>query len=139
VSRLRDEEFIRTHAVGGWNSLGWVGDEIVTPQAIERGGQLLAAARTAAAKDEQAMQRVEFLGKGLVHTRLVVETMRAYRAWKANPGKLGLPKEFTGKLHELDGYRQTIKSDYVVDLALLRKLELWSGWRSGRPGGSGGK
>jgi hypothetical protein len=133
VTRRRDAKFEGENKQGGWNNIGWCAHKIFTPDTLVEGSRILARAEKAAANDPDAAAKVAFLRKGFKHTELTLDAMNAYHAWKAESKNKDLRKTFTECLEKLDEYRAAIRNDHVVNPTLLRKLEAWNGWRSGRP------
>ena len=85
VTRERDA---RRKEVGlGWQTFPRAVHEVYTPELFVRGRELLDIARRVVTADTRAVARVEFLGKGLEHARLTVETsQRLAEAKKTGDG-----------------------------------------------------
>jgi len=68
----------RKYGAGLYGPYYLLAGEIFTPKVIESAWQLLNKARTQAAGDESATQRVEWLAKGLTHADLILAAEKAY-------------------------------------------------------------
>ncbi len=94
-------------------------DAIFTPQAMDRGEELLVTAEEAAAGAETALARVQWLQKGLRNARMTLETQRAYEAYRAEGDISGYREAIT----ELDDYRASIEDELVCNMAFLAWAE----------------
>ncbi len=93
---------------------------IFTPEVIDRGETLLAAAEQAAAGDETALARVRWLRKGLRNARLTLEVQRAYQAFR----ETGTIAPYRDAITALDDYRASIEGDLVCNMAYLAWAEV---------------
>ncbi|MFA6101865.1 MAG: DUF4838 domain-containing protein [Victivallaceae bacterium] len=131
LTNKRDSEFMKKYPAGGWNTVGWSGHKLYTLADVDQASRILGAAKSLAQGDEDALVRISFLEKGLKHTRLTLETMNAFDAYKVNRSDTVLGSKFKDALKALDDYRCEIRNDQVVNIPFLLKLELWMGWRTG--------
>ncbi len=123
-----DQAFGRKNNKGGWNKMGFHGHQIYSMADVAKGEQIMAKAREAVKDNPADAARVEFLLKGLKHTRMTLETMLAYHEWHTNYNQAN-KDAFENSFKALEEYRQTIRHDHVVNLVLLEKLETWMSWR----------
>jgi hypothetical protein len=81
--------------------------------------ELLQTARRLTKGNQIASRRVEFLQKGLTHSKLFVTTCEAWAKWSkadpANPERAQMYKTFTRAITMLDAYRNKIAGDLVVE------------------------
>lgn len=116
---MRDNPELRTYR---WTEL------FIPDAAVERGNELLAAARSAASGDHDAEAKVRFLQMGLDNYDLTRAASRAFRAHQ----KGGPVDEFRAALLQLDRHRDEIAVHNVANMGSLRWHEfLYAGVRSG--------
>jgi len=93
--------------------------EFIPPQCYPKAEQLLQTAQRLTKDDKTASQRIEFLQKGLNHSKLFVMTCQAWAQWNktdpASPERKKLHESFTQAIAQLDAYRNKIAGDLVVD------------------------
>ena len=98
-----------------WSFFYRAADSVFTSEALARGEELLAAAQEAAAGDEMALARVEWLQKGLRNAILTLDTQRAYQVYRTE-GEIGVYRE---ALSMLDGFRAEIEDQFVCNMGFL--------------------
>jgi hypothetical protein len=129
VTRKMNAEFLSTHK-GGWAAMSRDGDVIFTPEAFTEGHRLLDEAARAAAGSEDVARRVAFLSTWLTHAELCMKTLAAYHAQQASPKDPALKAALAEAKQNLDRYRAEHTSAFeAANMAVLRRLEMWSGWR----------
>ncbi len=121
-------EFAGKYPGGGWNYAGWSGHKLYPMELIATAEKILSEARLAVRDNPDDARRVEFLAKGLKHTRLTLETMNAFEAFSKNRKSAELKEKFLESRHLLDEYRQEIRNDQVINIVITVKLEQWMGW-----------
>lgn len=115
---------LRKHEAS-WFAFWHLNAEKIFPlEALRKGAQLLEVAKEATAAGSVYRRRVEFLGKGLNHAKLVVQTITAHRQHKDSPLDIELTRAFHEALNNLDAFRAQIEKDHVVDIPFLA-------WREG--------
>jgi len=129
VTRTMDAEFLATHK-GGWAAMSRDGDMIFTPDTMAEGRRRLDEAARAAAGSEDAARRVEFLAAWLRHAELCMKTLAAYHALEASPKDAALKAALAEAKQAVDRYRADHAPVFeAANMAVLRRLEMWSGWR----------
>ncbi|MGM0492647.1 MAG: DUF4838 domain-containing protein [Armatimonadota bacterium] len=98
-----------------WSYFYREADRVFTPATFARGEDLLERAEEAAAGDETALARVQWLQKGLQNARLTLETQQAYERYRAQ-GAIGQYRE---AITELDEFRASIEDEFVCNMAFL--------------------
>ncbi len=127
VTKRADKDF-KERSKGGWAFISKSGDEVYTPETFQTGYALLTDAKTAAANDPETLARVEYLRQWIEHAELCMKALAAYHAHKAAPRDAALKTAFDNAKTTVDAYRQN-NPDLIVNIGILRRLEVWSGWR----------
>jgi hypothetical protein len=127
VTARADSDF-KKRTAGGWAFISKGGDEVYTPDSFQTGNAILANAKTAAANDPETLARVDYLQQWLTHAELCMKALSAYHAHKAAPRDAELKATFENAKATVDAFREA-NSDLIVNVGLLRRLEVWSGWR----------
>lgn len=94
-------------------------DAVFTEDAMARGEELLAAAEEAAAGDQPALSRVQWLDKGLRNARLTLQTQRTYEAYR----QTGAITPYREAITRLDDYRASIEDEFVCNVGFLAWAE----------------
>jgi len=102
-------------ARGGWSTFPRYARQCFTSEAMAGGQKLLDRAKQAAAGDELAAARVEFLQKGLTHAE-----KSAAAGWARSQGDFLATQQ---ALQDLRSYRRQIEKDNVANLAYCAYLE----------------
>lgn len=110
---------------GGWGFVSWSGDEVFTPETFVTGKQLLQEAKVAARGNDNVSQRLELLDLWLQHAELSVQALAAFHAQRKNAA---LKSTFEKAKKAVDDFREA-HPDLIVNVGVLRQLEVWSGWR----------
>ncbi len=103
-----------------WSYFYREADQIFTPEAMDRGEALLAAAEHAAAGDDTALARVQWLHKGLRNARMTLDVQRTYEAYR----ETGAIAPFREAIAALDDYRAAIEGDLVCNMGFLAWAEV---------------
>jgi len=127
VTARADSDF-KKRTAGGWAFISKGGDEVYTPETFQTGNAILASAKTAAASDPETLARVDYLQQWLNHAELCMKALSAYRAHKATPRDAQLKTAFENAKAAVDTFREA-NPDLIVNVGILRRLEVWSGWR----------
>jgi len=129
VTRKMNADFLKDHK-GGWAAISRDGDVIYTPDSFREGRRILEEAGRAATSSADAAQRVEFLSIWLTHAELSMKTLAAFHAFQAKPKEQNLKAAFADAKESLDHYRREHAAVFTAaNMAVLRRLEMWSGWR----------
>jgi hypothetical protein len=127
VTDKADDDF-KARSKGGWGFVSKAGDEIYTPQTFETGQALLREAKNATSDDPEARARVEFLQLWLDHAQLSMWVLAAFHAQREESKDAKLKADFETAKTALDTFREA-HADDIVNVGVLRQLEVWSGWR----------
>jgi len=130
VTLRRDAEFVRNHK-GGWAIISASGDALFTPDTFQEGRALLDAARDAAKDSPATGKRVEYLSLWLTHAELCMRALSTYHASKEDPRNINLKNGALEAKTAVDQFREEHKEMFATaNLAILRRVEAWAGWRS---------
>lgn len=121
-------EFARKNPGGGWNYMGFSGNELYSMELVAKAEAILADAMRLAQDSPDDVARVRFLEKGLKHTRLTLEAMNAFDAFKKKRSDREAKRKFLEARGKLNDYRQEIRNDQVVNVVIPQRLEQWMGW-----------
>lgn len=120
---------VRRQMTGGWGSISTGGDLVFTPETFTEGYALLRDAKAAAAGDDEASRRMEYLEVWLQNGDLSMQTLAAFHAQRAKPADAELKSTFEQAKTNLDAFRKKYE-DVIVNQGVLRQLEMWAGWRT---------
>lgn len=109
--------------VNSWGFFYRAAHILFTPEAMAEGRALLAKAAQAAAGDETAAARVQFLEAGLHHAELTLAVEAARRAGETT----GDMTKFVAALRELDNFRGRNESRNIANMFFLWNNETGSG------------
>ena len=98
-------------------------DKLYTLRDIQKGKELLDQARLAAGDDKEAVARVDFLFKGLEHTRLLIDAIKKSKSWRDNPFDIEKTKSFEQSLDMLYEYRKKIEGELVINSLYCKTQE----------------
>jgi len=115
----KDRHPARVEAQLGWSSFPRAVHKVYTPDLFAKARAFLDTAATAANADLTAAARVEFLGKGLEHARLCVETSLRLAETKESGNLLAS----LAAIRQLNDYRRAIERENVANLAFCNRIE----------------
>jgi len=100
-----------------------IADVVFTPEVMATGHAILGRAAAASKGDRTASARVDYLRKGLRNAELTMAVQTTYRAYKTSRDA----SEYRAALRALDGYRVSVETDCVGNMAALYHWEnrLW--------------
>ena len=130
ISLERTMDFMVKQNIAGWNGMGHYGNKLFTLPRLAQAQKILDEAKSLAADDADAQERLSFLQIGLTHTVLTTETMNAFDASNADKGNQKLRQEFEASLAKLDQFRKQMPDPHAINIVMVNKLEMWSGWRA---------
>lgn len=129
---LKCNSEFRNASKGGWASISKAGDQIYTPETFEEGRKFLAKAKAAAVGDDELSDRIAFLNLWLEHAALSMKTLAAFHAYQGKKDDSQLKAAFSDAQIALDEFRKS-HEDLIGNVGILRKVEMWSGWRRPDP------
>jgi len=110
---------------GGWGFVSFNGDAIFTPETFVKGKQLLQDALTAARGNAEATARLHYLDIWLQHADLSMQALAAFHAQRKDATQ---KSTFEAAKKAVDDFRAA-HADVIINVGVLRQLEVWSGWR----------
>lgn len=125
---LKCTKEFRQQVKGGWAAMANGADQIYTPEVFREGRELLEKAKAAASSDQAVLRRLEFIDLSLEHAELSVNALAAFHAQRDQPGDATLKVALEKAKETLDEFRLK-HEDLVGNAGILRKVEMWSGWR----------
>jgi hypothetical protein len=130
---MKCDTAFRTNSKGGWDSVSKSGDQVYTSETFQVGRQFLEKAKTVvAADDTAALHRIDYLSIWLEHAELAMKTLAAYHASRYKPTDAQLKTALVQNQKALDEFRAA-HEDEIGNVGILRKVEMWCGWRRPDP------